>query len=103
MDSRLLDGSRVAAVLPPCHSWSRSYRKFNSHKFKIKDLIEIGTVSPELAIHLEELVEKRENILIPGGTSSGKTTLANVLTEFIPNHERVVLIEDTGEIQIQKK
>jgi len=69
----------------------------------MKDLMEVGTVTPEVAKQLGEYVIQRKNILICGGTSSGKTTLANVLTEFIPNHERIVLIEDTAEIQIQKE
>ncbi len=105
LDSRLPDGSRVAAVIPPCsiHGVALTIRKFNSHKFKMKDLIDVGTVTPRLAEQLEEYVAQRKNILICGGTSSGKTTLANVLTEFIPNHERIVLIEDTAEIQIQKE
>jgi pilus assembly protein CpaF len=105
LDSRLPDGSRVAAVIPPCsiQGVALTIRKFNSHKFKIKDLIDVGTVTPRLAEQLEEYVVQRKNILICGGTSSGKTTLANVLTEFIPNHERIVLIEDTAEIQIQKE
>ncbi len=104
LDSRLPDGSRVAAVLPPCsiHGVALTIRKFNSHKFKMKDLIEVGTVTAELAEQLEECVAQRKNILICGATSSGKTTLANILTDFIPNHERIVLIEDTAEIQIQK-
>jgi pilus assembly protein CpaF len=104
LDSRLPDGSRVAAVLPPCsiHGVALTIRKFNSHKFKMRDLIDVGSLTSELAGQLEEYVAQRKNILICGGTSSGKTTLANVLTEFIPNHERVVLIEDTAEIQIQK-
>jgi pilus assembly protein CpaF len=105
LDSRLPDGSRVAAVLPPCsiHGVALTIRKFNSHRFKMKDLIEVGTLTPELAAQLEDYVAHRRNILICGGTSSGKTTLANVLTEFIPDHERIVLIEDTAEIQIQKE
>jgi len=105
LDSRLPDGSRVAAVIPPCsiHGVALTIRKFNSHKFKMKDLIEVGTLTAQLAEQLEEYVAQRKNILICGGTSSGKTTLANVLTEFIPNHERIVLIEDTAEIQIQKE
>ncbi len=105
LDSRLPDGSRVAAVIPPCsiHGVALTIRKFNSHKFRMKDLIEVGTLTPELAAQFEDYVTQRKNILICGGTSSGKTTLANVLTEFIPNDERIVLIEDTAEIQIQKE
>jgi pilus assembly protein CpaF len=105
LDSRLPDGSRVAAVIPPCsiEGVALTIRKFNSKKFKMKDLIDVGTVTVGLADQLEEYVAQRKNILICGGTSSGKTTLANVLTEFIPNHERIVLIEDTAELQIQKE
>jgi pilus assembly protein CpaF len=105
LDSRLPDGSRVAAVIPPCsiHGVALTIRKFNSHKFKMKDLIELGTVTAELAAQLEEFVVQRKNILISGGTGSGKTTLANILTESIPDHERIVLIEDTAEIQVQKE
>jgi pilus assembly protein CpaF len=104
LDSRLPDGSRVAAVLPPCsiHGVALTIRKFNSHKFKMNDLIELGTVTPEIAAQLVEYVAQRKNILVCGGTGSGKTTLTNILTELIPDHERVVLIEDTAEIQIQK-
>jgi pilus assembly protein CpaF len=105
LDSRLPDGSRVAAVIPPCsiHGVALTIRKFNSRKFRMKDLIEGGTVTAGLAEQLKEYVAQRKNILICGGTSSGKTTLANILTEFIPDHERIVLIEDTAEIQIQKE
>ncbi len=105
LDSRLPDGSRVAAVIPPCsiHGVALTIRKFNSHRFKMKDLIRVGTLTAELAAQLEGYVAQRKNILICGGTSSGKTTLANLLTEFIPDHERIVLIEDTAEIQIQKE
>jgi pilus assembly protein CpaF len=105
LDSRLPDGSRVAAVIPPCsiHGVALTIRKFNSHRFRMKDLVEVGTLTAELAAQLEDYVAQRKNILICGGTSSGKTTLVNVLTEFIPNHERIVLIEDTAEIQIQKE
>src|SRR5882672_5336775 len=105
LDSRLPDGSRVAAVIPPCsiHGVALTIRKFNSHRFKMKDLINVGTLTPELAAQLEDYVTQHKNILICGGTSSGKTTLANVLMEFIPNHERIVLIEDTAEMQIQKE
>jgi len=105
LDSRLPDGSRVAAVIPPCsiHGVALTIRKFNSHRFKMKDLVEVGTVTTALAAQLEKYVAQRKNILICGGTSSGKTTLANLLMEFIPDNERIVLIEDTAEIQIQKE
>jgi len=105
LDSRLPDGSRVAAVIPPCsiHGVALTIRKFNSHKFKMKDLVELGTLTPGVAEQLAEYVAQRKNILICGGTGSGKTTLANILTEFIPDHERIVLIEDTAEIQIHKE
>jgi pilus assembly protein CpaF len=81
----------------------RQFEKFNSHKFKMKDLVELGTVTAQLASQLEEYVVHRKNILICGGTGSGKTTLANILMEFVPNHERIVLIKDTAEIQFQKE
>jgi pilus assembly protein CpaF len=105
LDSRLPDGSRVAAVIPPCsiHGVALTIRKFNSHKLKMKDLIHVGTLTAELAAQLEDYVTQRKNILICGGTSSGKTTLVNILAECIPNQERIVLIEDTAEIQIQKE
>jgi pilus assembly protein CpaF len=105
LDSRLPDGSRVAAVIPPCsiHGVALTIRKFNSHRLDMDNLIEAGTLTAEVAAQLEDYVVQRKNILICGGTSSGKTTLANVLMEFIPNHERIVLIEDTAEIQIQKE
>jgi pilus assembly protein CpaF len=105
LDSRLPDGSRVAAVLPPCsiQGVALTIRKFNSHKFKMNDLIERGTVTAELAGQLEQFVVQRKNVLICGGTATGKTTLANILMESIPEHERIVLIEDTAEIQIQKE
>src|SRR5258708_991871 len=105
LDSRLPDGSGVAAVIPPCSIYgvALTIRKFNSHKFKMKDLIERGTVTPGLAKQLAEFVMKHKNILICGGTGSGKTTLANILMEFIGDEERIVLIEDTAEIQIHKE
>jgi pilus assembly protein CpaF len=105
LDSRLPDGSRVAAVIPPCsiHGVALTIRKFNSRRLKMENLVEAGTLTTDLAERLKDYIVNRKNILICGGTSSGKTTLANVLTEFIPNHERIVLIEDTAEIQIQKE
>ena len=104
LDSRLPDGSRVAAVIPPCsiRGVALTIRKFSSTRFRMGNLVEVGTLTAQLAEQLQEFVVQRKNILICGGTSSGKTTLASALTDFIPDHERVVVIEDTAEIQIQK-
>ncbi len=104
LDSRLPDGSRVAAVIPPCsiHGVTLTIRKFNAYRFKMGDLVRAEMLTAELAERLADYVVQRKNVLICGGTSTGKTTIATALTEFIPNHERIVLIEDTAEIQIQK-
>ncbi len=104
LDSRLPDGSRVAAVIPPCsvNGITLTIRKFNSRHFGIDDLVEIGTLPRSLAGTLEDHVLSRKNILISGGTGTGKTTLLNILAGFIPNQERLVIIEDTAEIQVQK-
>ena len=87
LDSRLPDGSRVAAVIPPCsiHGVTLTIRKFNSHRFRIENLIEVGTLSEELAAALREYVINRKSILFCGGTSAGKTTLLNVLAQAIPS------------------
>jgi pilus assembly protein CpaF len=105
LDSRLPDGSRVAAVIPPCsvNGVTLTIRKFNARHFTIEDLIEIGTLPKGLAEHLKQAVLNRKNILISGGTGTGKTTLLNILAGFIPNDERLVIIEDTAEIQLWKE
>jgi pilus assembly protein CpaF len=102
LDSRLPDGSRVAAVIPPCslNGVTLTIRKFNSRHFGIDDLVEAGTLERWLANQLEDYVLARKNILIAGGTGSGKTTLVNILGKFIPEEERILLIEDTSEIQM---
>ncbi len=104
LDSRLPDGSRVAAVLPPCSidGITLTIRKFNTRHFMMADLIENGTLSQETATLLREKVGSRQNILISGGTGSGKTTLLNILTDSIPDEERILLIEDTAELNIRK-
>src|SRR5579859_936306 len=104
LDSRLPDGSRVAAVIRPCSidGITLTIRKFNARHFTIDDLIQIGTLTPELASLFRKQIENRINLLISGGTGTGKTTLLNILAGFIPNEERIVLIEDTAEIQINK-
>src|SRR5665213_3175604 len=102
LDSRLPDGSRVAAVIPPCslNGVTLTIRKFNSRHFGINDLVEAGTLERWLANQLEDYVLARKNILIAGGTGSGKTTLLNIVGKFIPEDERILLIEDTSEIQM---
>jgi pilus assembly protein CpaF len=102
LDSRLPDGSRVAAVIPPCslNGVTLTIRKFNTRHFEIQDLIAAGTLDQPLANRLEDYVLSRKNILICGGTGSGKTTTLNILTRFIPEEERILLIEDTAEIHI---
>jgi pilus assembly protein CpaF len=101
LDSRLPDGSRVAAVIPPCSlcGVTLTIRKFNPRHFEMQDLIESGTLDRSLANRLEDYILGRRNILIAGGTGSGKTTLLSSLGKFIPPDERVLLIEDTAEIQ----
>jgi pilus assembly protein CpaF len=105
LDSRLPDGSRVAAVIPPCsvNGVTLTIRKFNARHFTIEDLIEIGTLPRALANCLKQAVLNRKNILTSGGTGTGKTTLLNILAGFIPNSERLVIIEDTAEIQLHKQ
>jgi pilus assembly protein CpaF len=102
LDSRLPDGSRVAAVIPPCSltGVTLTIRKFNARHFEMEDLIHSGTLDRALANRLENYVLARKNILISGGTGCGKTTLACALGKFIPEDERLLLIEDTAEIQM---
>jgi len=102
LDSRLPDGSRVAAVIPPCsvNGVTLTIRKFNARHFGVEDLVQAGTLEQWLANQLENYILSRKNILIAGGTGSGKTTMLNVLGKFIPADERVLLIEDTSEIHM---
>jgi len=104
LDSRLPDGSRVAAVLPPCSidGITLTIRKFNTRHFTMADLIQNGTLNTNTAEFLQERVGSRQNILISGGTGTGKTTLLNILADFIPDEERILLIEDTAELNIRK-
>ena len=102
LDSRLPDGSRVAAVIPPCSvdGVTLTIRKFNARHFAIEDLVQAGTLERWLANQLEGYVLARKNILISGATGSGKTSMLNALGRFIPSDERVLLIEDTSEIHM---
>src|SRR3989442_10643285 len=102
LDSRLPDGSRVAAVIPPCslRGVTLTIRKFNARHFEMRDLIAAGTLDQSLANRLEDHVLSLRNILISGGTACGKTTFFGVLGKFIPEDERILLIEDTAEIHM---
>jgi pilus assembly protein CpaF len=104
LDSRLPDGSRIAAVLPPCsiHGITLTIRKFNTRNFTVADLIRIGTLTEDMAAYLKADIANRKNILISGGTGTGKTTLLNILADFIPDEDRLLVIEDTAEIHIRK-
>jgi pilus assembly protein CpaF len=102
VDARLPDGSRVNAVIPPCaiDGSSITIRKFSKNKLKVQDLIDFKAFTPAMADFFEAIVVSRKNIIISGGTGSGKTTLINCLSNFIPVHERVVTIEDSAELQL---
>ncbi len=104
VDARLADGSRVNAVIPPLafNGSSLTIRKFAKDPFKVDDLVRFGTLTPEMAELLHACVEARLNIIVSGGTGTGKTTLLNVLSSFIPHGERIVTIEDAVELQLQQ-
>ena len=103
LDARLEDGSRIAAMFPPCSvdGPTLTVRKFGRH-YTIEELIQAGTVPRSLADQLVAAVGARRNILISGGTGTGKTTLLNALAETISVDDRIVLIEETSEIRIDK-
>ncbi|MEI7643219.1 MAG: CpaF family protein [Chloroflexales bacterium] len=102
VDARLPDGSRVNAIIPPCaiDGSTVTIRKFSKNKLKVDDLIRFGSLSPEMGEFLRACVISRLNIVVSGGTGSGKTTLLNVLSNFIPEDERIVTIEDSAELQL---
>jgi pilus assembly protein CpaF len=104
VDARLADGSRVNAVIPPLafSGSSLTIRKFAKDPFKVDDLIRFGTLTPQMAELLQACVEARLNVIVSGGTGTGKTTLLNVLSSFIPEGERIVTIEDAVELQLQQ-
>jgi pilus assembly protein CpaF len=104
VDARLPDGSRVNAIIPPCaiDGPTITIRRFSKNRLTIKDLINFGTLTEDIASFLEACVVSRINILISGGTGSGKTTLLNVLSGYIPDDERIVTIEDSAELQLHQ-
>src|SRR4051794_36434854 len=104
VDARLPDGSRVNAIIPPLaiHGSVLTIRKFSTDPYTAKDLINFGTYTLDLVTVMEACVRAKLNILVSGGTGTGKTTNLNVLSSFIPDGERVITIEDSAELQLQQ-
>jgi pilus assembly protein CpaF len=104
VDARLPDGSRVNAIIPPAalDGPILSIRRFRRRALSIDNLLELGSISEPMAAFLNGAIRARLNMLITGGTGSGKTTLLNILSRYIPDHERVVTIEDSAELQMQQ-
>ncbi|HTW91551.1 MAG TPA: CpaF family protein [bacterium] len=105
VDARLPDGSRVHVIIPPLalHGAKVTIRKFFRNKLNAEDLLRLGTISRQMVKFLELMVKYRANILISGGSGSGKTTLLNVLSNYIPDNQRIITIEDAAELQINKE
>ncbi len=105
VDARLEDGSRVNAIIPPLalDGPSVSIRRFSAETLDHNDLIRFGSITAEFAAALEAAVRVRLNIVVSGGTGSGKTTLLNILSDFIPEEERIVTIEDSAELQLRQE
>jgi pilus assembly protein CpaF len=105
VDARLPNGSRVNVIIPPLalNGPTITIRKFSEKPFTVKDLINFGTLTPNAAIFLKACVEARLNIVVSGGTGSGKTTTLNVISSFIPDDERIVTIEDAAELQLRQE
>ncbi|SFP30517.1 CpaF family protein [Pseudomonas borbori] len=104
VDARLKDGSRVNAIIPPLaiDGPSMSIRRFAVDLLNTESLVQMGTLTPAIALVLKAIVRGRLNVLVSGGTGSGKTTMLNVLSSFIPHNERIVTIEDSAELQLQQ-
>ena len=105
VDSRLKDGSRINAVIPPLSTKGPiiTIRKFKKEMTSADDMIRIGSMTPYMATFLEAAVKGKCNIIICGGTGSGKTTLLNILSSFIPDNERIITIEDAAELKLEKE
>ncbi|MDH4565897.1 CpaF family protein [Pseudomonas sp. BN414] len=104
VDARLKDGSRVNAIIPPLaiDGPSLSIRRFAVDLLNTESLVQMGTLTPAIALVLKAIVRGRLNVLVSGGTGTGKTTMLNVLSSFIPQNERIVTIEDSAELQLQQ-
>jgi pilus assembly protein CpaF len=105
VDARLPDGSRVNIVIPPLavQGSSITIRKFSRVPYKVSDLVNFGTMNKEMADFIRACVRSRISMVVSGGTGSGKTTTLNVLSNFIPDTERVVTVEDTAELQLRQR
>lgn len=105
VDTRLPDGSRVNIVLEPISidGSAISIRKFPKSPMRMEDLVRIGSLSDEAALALKRYVESGYNIFVSGGTGSGKTTFLNAMSQYIPEEERIITIEDSAELQLQDK
>ena len=105
VDSRLADGSRINAIIPPLSLTgpSLTIRKFRKELFNVQDLAGVGTLSLQMGEFLKTCVIGRRNIIISGGTGSGKTTTLNVISEFIPHGERIITIEDAAELKLNQE
>ncbi|MGH7914203.1 MAG: CpaF family protein [Candidatus Binataceae bacterium] len=104
VDARLRDGSRINAVIPPLaiDGPALSIRRFGKKRYSIDDLLAKESISPEMVALLQAVVKARLNLLVCGGTGSGKTTMLNCLSSFVPSDERIVTIEDSAELSLQQ-
>ncbi len=104
VDARLADGSRINAIIPPLaiDGAALSIRRFGVDLLSMDNLIELGTLTTEVSLVLQAIVKARLNVLISGGTGSGKTTMLNILSSYIPEDERIVTIEDSAELQLRQ-
>ena len=105
VDARLPDGSRVNAIIPPLATRGPclTIRKFPAYRFTMDDLIELDSITKSAAQFLRACVIDRRNVLVSGGTGTGKTTLLNVLSSFVPHKDRIITIEDTSELQLHQE
>ncbi len=105
VDARLRDGSRVNAIIPPLalRGPAITIRKFSKKLLGVKELVDFGSLTMQMATLLEAAVKSRQNIVISGGTGSGKTTLLNVLSSFIPADDRIITVEDAAELQLPQE
>lgn len=105
LEARLPDGSRIQAIIPPAapDGPDVSIRRFFKETLTVQRLVDFGSITPDAAQVLEALVALKQNVVVAGGTGSGKTSLLNALSSFIPDGERIVIIEDSREVQLQRQ